>query len=214
MGFSQFKSEIEVARRFNLRTDSKPFVQTLPLENIPEYKLEEIKENFKDPLSFLSESATCEDIIKPILKVLDKCYPDFRVWSHVQYSVDPENDLAGIPDFLVARTTQIRGELGVPPLCVVEAKKADWDQGWAQALAEMYAASIQGATRCYAIVTTGVEWQFGQFDREAALFIKQMSKLSVLDDNDEPSNLQKLFDSLNWLFEKASRVEIVPFRSP
>jgi hypothetical protein len=28
MGFSQFKSEIEVARRFNLRTDSKPFVQT------------------------------------------------------------------------------------------------------------------------------------------------------------------------------------------
>ncbi|MGB5684413.1 MAG: hypothetical protein WBM35_01280 [Candidatus Electrothrix sp.] len=214
MGFSQFKSEIEVARRFNLRTDSKPFVQTLPLENIPKYKLEEIKENFKDPLSFLSESATCEDIIKPILKVLDKCYPDFRVWSHVQYSVDPENDLAGIPDFLVARTTQIRGELGVPPLCVVEAKKADWDQGWAQALAEMYAASIQGATRCYAIVTTGVEWQFGQFDREAALFIKQMSKLSVLDDNDEPSNLQKLFDRLNWLFEKASRVEIIPFRSP
>jgi phosphatidylglycerophosphatase A len=24
-----------------------------------------------------------EDIIKPILKVLDKCYPNFRVWSHV-----------------------------------------------------------------------------------------------------------------------------------
>ncbi|CAK8715028.1 hypothetical protein KKHLCK_04100 [Candidatus Electrothrix laxa] len=85
MGFSQFKSEIEVARRFNLRTDSKPFVQTLPLENIPEYKLEEIKENFKDPLR---------------------------------------------------------------------------------------------------------------------------------DDNDEPSNLQKLFDSLNWLFEKAIQVEIIPFRSP
>ena len=210
MGFSQFKSEIEVARRFNLRTDYKPFVRTSALKNIPEYKLKEIKENFKDPLSFLSEAATCEDIIKPILKVLDKCYPDFRVWSHVQYSVDPENDLTGIPDFLVARTTEIRGELGVPPLCVVEAKKADWDQGWAQALAEMYAASLQGATRCYAAVTTGVEWQFGQFDREASLFIKQMSKLSVLDDNDEPSNLQKLFDTLNWLFEQASRVEIVP----
>ena len=210
MGFSQFKSEIEVARRFNLRTDYRPFVQTLALKNIPKYKFEEIKENFKDPLSFLSEAATCEDIIKPILKVLDKCYPDFRVWSHVQYSVDPENDLTGIPDFLVARTTQIRGELGVPPLCVVEAKKADWDQGWAQALAEMYAASIQGATMCYAAVTTGAEWQFGQFDRDAALFIKQMSKLSVLDDNDEPSNLQKLFDTLNWLFDQASRVKIVP----
>ncbi|MCI5120671.1 MAG: hypothetical protein D3908_05675, partial [Candidatus Electrothrix sp. AUS4] len=104
MGFSQFKSEIEVARRFNLRTDYKPFVQTLALKNIPEYKFEEIQENFKDPLSFLSEAATCEDIIKPILKVLDKCYPDFRVWSHVNYSVDPENDLTGIPDFLVAPT--------------------------------------------------------------------------------------------------------------
>jgi hypothetical protein len=36
-----------------------------------------------------------------------------------------------------------------------------------------------------------------------------MNKISVLDDNDEPGNLQKLFDTLNWLFEKASQVEIV-----
>jgi len=38
---------------------------------------------------------------------------------------------------------------------VIEAKKEDWDEGWAPALAEMYAASIQGATVCYAVVTSG-----------------------------------------------------------
>ncbi len=209
MGFSNFKSEIEVAKRFKLKTDTEPFVKTLTLKNIPNYKFEEIQENFKDPLSFLSESATCEDIIKPILKVLDKCYPNFRVWSHVSYNVDPDNGLSGIPDFLVAPTTNIRGEFGIPPICVVEAKKADWDQGWAQALAEMYAASTQGATMCYGIVTTGEDWQFGKFDRENLLFIKQMNKISVLDDNDEPSNLQKLFDTLNWLFDQANKVEII-----
>jgi len=36
-----------------------------------------------------------------------------------------------------------------------------------------------------------------------------MKKISVLDDNDEPSNLQKLFDTLNWLFDQASKVEII-----
>lgn len=213
MAFSHFKTEIEVAKRFNLKTDSEPFVKTLALKNIPDYKFEEIKENFKDPLSFISEAATCEDIIKPILKVVDKCYPTLRVWSHVNYTVDPDNDLSGTPDFLVAPTTDIRGELGVPPLCIIEAKKAywdpDWDQGWAQALAEMYAASTQGATRCYAVVTTGDDWQFGKFDREKALFIKQLHKILVLDEHDEPNNLQKLFDTLNWLFDQASKVEIV-----
>jgi hypothetical protein len=209
MGFSHFQTEIEVAKKFHLKTDSKPFVKTLPLKNIPDYKFEEITENFKDPLSFISESATCEDIIKPILKVVDKHYPNFRVWSHVSYNVDPDNDLSGTPDFLVAPTTSIRGEFGIPPLCVIEAKKADWDQGWAQALAEMYAASTQGATMCYAVVTTGYDWQFGLFDKKNRLFIKQMSKISVLDDNDEPSNLQKLFDTLNWLFYQASQVEMI-----
>jgi hypothetical protein len=78
----------------------------------------------------------------------------------VSYNVDPDNGLSGIP-----------------PICVVEAKKSDW--------------------------------QFGKFDRENLLFIKQMKKISVLDDNDEPSNLQKLFDTLNWLFDQANKVEII-----
>jgi hypothetical protein len=31
MGFSNFKSEIEVAKRFNLTTDSEPFVKAIML---------------------------------------------------------------------------------------------------------------------------------------------------------------------------------------
>jgi len=58
-------------------------------------------------------------------------------------------------------------------------------------------------------VCTGEDWQFGRFDRENALFVKQLNEISVLDDNDELGNLQKLFDTLNWLFDKAGRVEII-----
>lgn len=148
MGFSNFKTEIEAAKKFNLITDIKPFVQALPLQNIPDHKL-----------------------------------------------IDHENNLSDIPDFLIAPTTQIRGEMGIPPLCVVEAKKDDWEQG---------------ATKCYAIVTTGEEWQLGRFHKENMSFIKQLKKFSVLDDNDEPNNLQTLFDTLNWLFNEATKVEVYP----
>ncbi|ETR72709.1 MAG: hypothetical protein OMM_07370 [Candidatus Magnetoglobus multicellularis str. Araruama] len=99
--------------------------------------------------------------------------------------------------------------MDVPPLCVIEAKDQDWKKAWAQALAEMYAASIHGATICYAIVTSGEEWQFGKFDKKESLFIKEKKKLFAIDAPDEPDNLQKLFDKLNWLFSEASKVEVI-----
>jgi predicted type IV restriction endonuclease len=130
------------------------------------------------------------------------------IWSHITYHVKPEENLSGRPDFLIARPTKIVDIMDVPPLCVIEVKKDNWEEGWAQALAEMYAASLQGATVCYAVVTSGEEWQFGKFDKQADLFTKDKRKLHATDYPDEPNNLQRLFDTLNWVFDEASKVEI------
>ncbi len=131
MGFGSFKTDAEVAEKFNLIIREGFFIETLPF-NIPENKRHEIKELLDDPLAFVSEYAICEDIIKPILRVLDKAYKEFRVWSHIIYDVDASVNLSGTPDFLIARPKKvgIGNLIDVPPLCVIEAKKRDWDNAW------------------------------------------------------------------------------------
>ncbi len=207
MGFGNFKTVVEVATTFNLKTSSSFFVKTLSFD-IPEYEEKRIRKKLIDPLSFISEEAICEDIIKPILDVLDDHYKNFRVWSHVTYNVDTANNLSGRPDFLVAPTTEIQGQMAIPPLCIIEAKKENWDEAWAQAVAEMYAASTQGATACYAAVTTGDLWQFGMFDKKCQKFVKHETKIYATDEPPATDNLQKVFDTLNWMFNEASKVTI------
>jgi len=209
MGFGNFKTASEVAIKFNLKTERGFFTGTLPFD-VPEHEMKRIKKKIDDPLSFLSEEAICENIISPILDVLDDHYQTLRVWSHITYNVDPTKDLSGRPDFLVAPPlADIAEVMDVPPLCVIEAKDQDWKRAWAQALAEMYAASTQGATICYAVVTSGEEWQFGKFEKEASLFIKEKKKLFAVDAPDEPDNLQKLFNKLNWVFSEVSQIDII-----
>jgi len=209
MGFGNFKTDSEVAVKFNLKTERDFFTGTLPID-VPEHEMKRIKKKLDDPLCFLSEEAICENIISPILDVLDNQYQNLRVWSHITYSVDPAKDLSGRPDFLVAPPlAHIPDVMDVPPLCVIEAKDQDWKKAWAQALAEMYASSTHGATVCYAVVTSGEEWQFGKFEKENSLFTKEKKKLFAIDAPDEPENLQKLFDKLNWLFGEVSKVNVI-----
>lgn len=85
--------------------------------------------------------------------------------------------------------------MSVPPLCVMEAKQEKWNEGWAQTLAEMYAASVKGAKICYGVVTTGKAWEFGKFENN--IFTKDPAQISATED------LKKVLDVLNWLFGKA-----------
>jgi len=78
----------------------------------------------------------------------------------------------------------------------MEASPEKWNEGWAQTLAEMYAASIKGAKTCYSVVTTGKAWEFGQFENN--VFTKDPTQISATED------LQKVFEVLNWVFGKAN----------
>lgn len=62
----------------------------------------------------------------------------------------------------------------------------------------MYAASTQGTKICYAVVTSGKAWEFGKLNN--GVFTKDSNQISATD------NLQKVFDTLNWLFNEVDKI--------
>jgi hypothetical protein len=148
-----------------------------------------------DGMNFINEATICERIIRPTLDLVEVKYELLHIWSHVPYNIDKKKGLVGEPDYLIAPRTQY-GDMSIPPLCIIEAKQEKFAEGWAQALAEMVAASFQGAKISYGVVTTGKIWEFGQL--KGNLYIKDPASVSATDD------LQKVFDILNWLFDVAN----------
>jgi hypothetical protein len=86
-------------------------------------------------------------------------FPNLKVWKGARL----ESDIAkGAADYLI---TENMGYIASPMLCVVEAKKDDFEQGLAQCLIEMQACqwNNQKAGRSIdilGIVTNGDSWQF------------------------------------------------------
>jgi len=195
MSYGDFKTIDEVVDKFSIQVISKPFIERLAIE-IEDYPFSKIERKLQDEMSFVNEVTICEDIIKPILDLVAEKYSTLFVWSHVSYNVEPNEGLKGEPDYLIAPKIKYRS-MALPPLCVIEAKQEKFDEGWAQALAEMVAASKQGVKICYASVTTGDIWMFGQLESGQS-FTRDTRKISATTD------LQWVFDTLNWLFKKAS----------
>lgn len=194
MPYGAFKSVSEVARLFDIEvSDNKTFVDKLRIE-IPVLDFKRINKKLRDDLSFINEITICERIISPILELVSDNYESLKIWSHVPYNVDKEKGLFGEPDYLIAPKTKY-GDMDIPPLCIIEAKKDDFEGGWTQALAEMVATSLQGRKICYAVVTTGNVWEFGNLKDK--LFTKDPTKFSAT------VNLQEVFDVLNWVFNIA-----------
>ncbi|MCP4697892.1 MAG: hypothetical protein GY862_13730 [Gammaproteobacteria bacterium] len=194
MPYGNFKSVSKVARKFKLKVKGKTFINRVEVE-ISEAHFSDIMARLSDSMNFINEVTVCERIIRPILDLVEVKYKLLHIWSHVPYNVDKKKGLAGEPDYLIAPRTQY-GDMSIPPLCVIEAKQEKFDEGWAQALAEMVAASSQGAKICYGVVTTGKIWEFGKLKSES--FTKDPASVSATDD------LQKVFGILNWLFNVAN----------
>ena len=192
MPYSQFKSVSEVARLFDIEdSEKKLYVGQLNIK-LPDSEFKRIERKLMDKLNFINETTICERIISPILElVLDK-HESLKIWSHVAYNVDKEKGLIGEPDYLIAERTKY-GDMDIPPICIIEAKRDNFEEGWAQALAEMVAASLQGRKNCYGIVTTGNIWEFGHLANQ--VFTRDTTQFSAT------INLQDIFDRLNWVFD-------------
>lgn len=194
MPYSKFESVEEVAEKFDIEVRTSSFIDKIEIK-ISESHLSRLQVKLADNTYFINEYAICEHIITPILDLVVEKYELLRIWSRIPFNVDKKNDLVGEPDYLIAPKTKYGG-MSIPPLCVIEAKKEKFDEGWAQALAEMIAASIKGASISYGVVTTGKIWEFGKL--EDKLFTKAPDQVSAT------RELQEVFNILNWLFNEAN----------
>jgi hypothetical protein len=196
MAYSNFKTVEEVARKFDLEVANKTAFTSQKEINVLESLFSIITENINDGLSFVNEVTICERIISPILIFVSRNYERSNVWSHVSYNVDEKKGLVGEPDYLIAPRTKYGG-MARPSLCIIEAKRDDFEEGWAQALAAMVASSLLDAKLCYGVVTTGKTWEFGKL--EDSVFTLDPISISATD------NLQKTFNIINWMFDKISK---------
>jgi hypothetical protein len=191
MPYGKFETIEQVSDTFEIDITRNAFINTEPIE-IDGVILKMISKRLLEDANFVNEQAICQHIITPMLDIVSDNHESLKVWSQVTYTVDKEKDLDGEPNYLIAPYAK-NGGMSTPPLCITEAKQENWKKGWAQALAEMYAASTQGAPVCYSAVTTGVLWQFGKLEN-GKLFNRDPIKLSAID------NLPKVLNTLNWLF--------------
>ncbi len=194
MSYGKFKSVEEVATKFDIEVaDRTAFLNEIELEILDVF-FSMITKNLQDETNYINEFAICETIIRPILGIVAENY-NLKVWSHMPYNIDEKKGLVGEPDYLIAAKTKY-GAMAKPSLCVIEAKKDDFNQSWAQALSEMVASSLLDAHICYGVVTTGAIWQFGKLDQ--GIFVIDPRYISAT------TELQLVFNIMNWIFQEIS----------
>lgn len=198
MPYGTFTTYEEVATKFKIKLAEQSFVQKASLA-IDKALFSFISDNLKTRRSYVSENAICESIISPILNVAAK-NNGLPVWSHVRFDVSEEEGLVGIPDFIIAPASEIGTVFQKPIICIAEAKKENFNEGWAQALAEMIAAQRFNGTQeqdIFGIVTTGNFWQFGKLRNN--ILTMEITSCSAVE------NLQNLLDMLNWIVIEAKK---------
>ena len=122
----------------------------------------------KTPLAtaISTEKARSELIVADVLVELrERCEQHISFFSGTDFSVDPEEGLTGVCDFLVSLSPN-QFYVEAPVVILVEAKNADIKLGLGQCVAEMIAAQRFNAERgndipcVYGASTTGIDWLF------------------------------------------------------
>nr|VFK12396.1 MAG: hypothetical protein BECKLPF1236B_GA0070989_103424 [Candidatus Kentron sp. LPFa] len=200
MPFGDYKTISQVQAEYRIKYREENFVFQKPCEPSPEF-LTEFAFNQQNMDMFSSEAARCETVIFPILRELYKQYHE-QVSLWIQKSISFDAKLTGTPDYIVSRRSELgKTMLEYPLLMVAEAKKNDFEQGWAQCLAELIAArNINRATSnqpemiVHGIVTDGKLWEFGKLTE--SVFTKNTDSVTV-------TELSRLFGCLNFIFHQA-----------
>lgn len=195
MAFGSFKTLDEVSVQFKVKIRNENFLRIMPYE---------VRQVFADELSYVlqninvrvSEAAVCEFLIAPILKEVWRNFDQYLlIWSHVALSLG--EDFAGFPDYLFTKKTELGLVRDKPYLMVVEAKKDDFEAGWAQCVAALLAAQkINGDENLilYGMVSNGDGWQFGKLAADS--FVRDTGTYGIAD-------LNELFGALQFIFEAA-----------
>ncbi len=195
MAFKGYKNLQEVAKKFQIVLANESFIVPLPFA---------VDERFQKELSYVlqkidvraSEAAISEFLIAPILKEVWKNYDEFLLlWSHVALNIGDEFE--GFPDYLFTKKSELGLVRDKPYLMVVEAKKDDFEGGWAQCLNAMLASQKINNNEnidLHGIVSNGDVWQFGKLEQRR--FTRESRSFTI-------SALEELTAILNAVFNSA-----------
>jgi hypothetical protein len=155
----------------------------------PEAEPMELSPFFEQRLQRLAEAfdlQSCEESKKLLIDAICEeailTCPHLRIWKGPQLESDVTT---GYVDYLIAERKRY---LETPFLCIVEAKKDDFEQGLAQCLVQMKACQhinlkVGQAIEVWGIVSNGKIWQFyrlnlkGQVDETPLYSIRNLSEL-------------------------------------
>jgi hypothetical protein len=166
MAYNQFTIP-RLTQRFGLSVTVQPalFVAAPPAE-LSDLLRQTLAANTRLALRSGSEKARSEYIIAPVLaEVYRQMQETVNLFSGVEFDVDPDQDLAGVCDFLFSLVPMSLA-IEAPVISVVEAKKEDILRGIPQCLAELVAAQTFNANAhrkidtLFGVVTTGEIWKF------------------------------------------------------
>lgn len=194
MGFKKFKIIDDVVNHFQLSFRKENFLVDTENEKMPEFLKSELHYVMTNIPYKVSEAAIRENLLYPILKEVFKKYDDtLMLWANKSISFSKE--LSGMPDYILAKQSE-RGKIifGKPLLAVVEAKKDDFEGGWAQCLLEMYTIQkINGKPEIpvFGIVSNGENWEFGKLEND--VFTENENFNTILE-------LDTLFTALSTFF--------------
>ncbi|TAD98892.1 MAG: hypothetical protein EAZ97_10240 [Bacteroidetes bacterium] len=205
MAFTDYKNIKAIKNKFpQIIVKNEEFIPTdLVYKTVNPYLQEEIKFNLKAYRS--NEFYACENLVSPILREAWKpYYTSINLWTHQTIRYD--DDLTGVPDYMFTHLEQEQYEfLSYPLLTTVEAKAENFEEGWAQCLAQMIAfreINQKPAMIIYGIVTTGKFWEFGKLENN--ILSKQSISYNI-------NHLSELLTVLDHVLAK-SQTQLIWFK--
>ena len=135
-------------------------------------------------------------LVDALLKEILFSYPQIAAWKEVTLSTD---QLKGVADFVIAPNLAY---LTTPLLCVIEAKKDDFEKGEAQCIGGMLACLLENQkegkpTHVFGIVSNGEGWQFYQLTTDHQVFRSKQFGIGLL---------PELLGILNGFFAKVQAI--------
>lgn len=195
MPFSAYKTIDAVVKEYQITYTQSNFILETEFP-IPDYFREDLEIVMQDGAVDCSEYAICENLIYPVLKEVWKQYRrKFILWSHKSLTYD--QNLSGFPEYILAKKSPLGNVVfDKPYFLLVEAKQDNFENGWAQCLAEMIAAqrlNDNPEQEVFGIVSNGDRWQLGKL--KSNLFTRNQTFYTI-------QELDKLFAALNYVFQQ------------
>lgn len=184
MPFGSFKTLAEAIRALQVTEVREEFVMPLALP-VSEYFRAELEVTLTHFDVDCSEWAVCENLLYPVLREVVKVYAKvLGLWSHVPLYNGQE--LLGVPDYIIGKRSPLSPRVMETPLAMImEAKRNDFDAGWAQCLAAMDAVQLLNGDPqriVYGAVSDGFIWRFGKLQGRTFAQHPQPYALARLDE--------------------------------